>query len=349
MEVLDAKQDRPNVQNPGHSPSDPLLRVSDLTVHYRWDSEQESQALKDVSFAISPGTIIGLLGESGCGKSTAALSILRLLSPSARVTAGSVEFYGTNLYQCDDRALGKIRGAEISIIYQDSSVLNPVMRVGDQVLEVLRAHTKLPFARMREKILSLFATLGLEDRDRIYRAYPHQLSGGQRRRIAIAQALICGPRLVIADEPTAGLDSATTAAFLDLIVKLRDLHNIAFLLISHDPEMLAAVTDEILVMYAGEIVERGHTRTVFALPMHPYTEALLRCSVAAISRATESAAKNALPCIPGDAPDPAGSLPGCAFASRCRDRMAVCEAQTPELIEISPMRSARCFKYGKGA
>jgi peptide/nickel transport system ATP-binding protein len=349
MEVLDAKQDRAFPQHPLRSASDTLLRVSNLTVHYRLNAEREASVLKDVSFAIAAGKIVGLLGESGCGKSTTALAILGLLASAARVAGGSIEFDGKNLFALDESIFRKIRGAEISIVYQDSSVLNPVMRVGDQVMEVLRAHKELTFAQMREKIFSLFAALGFEDCERIYHAYPHQLSGGQRRRIAIAQALICQPRLVVADEPTSGLDSATTAEILDLIAKLRSLYNTAFLLISHDPEVLSALADEVLVMYAGEIVERGPAQEVFARSMHPYTEALLRCSQPPRQTKTAGTRKSILPCIPGSAPDPAEILPGCAFASRCKDRMAVCETQSPKLFGISATRSARCFKYGEGA
>jgi len=345
MEVLDANQCRANA--PHLFPvSDALLYVSGLSVRFRLDSAREASVLRNVSFAIASGKIVGLLGESGCGKTTTALAMMQLLSAAAHVR-GSIEFRGEGLLTLNESELRKIRGAEISIIYQDSNVLNPVMRVGDQVLEVLRAHKKLCSDQMREEVLALFTAVGFEDADRIYRAYPHQLSGGQRRRIAIAQALICKPQLVIADEPTAWLDADASFETLELIANLRDLYGTAFLLISHDPEALAAIADEVLVMYAGEIVESGPTHEVFAQPKHPYTEALLQCNVPIVAPA--DGRKHALPCIPGQAPDPSELMTGCSFAERCRDRMEVCNTRSPELLSISEARSVRCFKYGEGA
>lgn len=353
MEVVDANQYRAHGTSLLHSAGNPLLRVSDLTIRFRVNdfrvnNQSESTVLKQISFAVPAGKIVGMLGESGCGKTTIALSIMRLLAPACMVS-GSIQFREVNLRELDERQLRKIRGSEISIIYQDSNVLNPVMRVGDQVMEVLRAHKRSPVSQMREEIFALFGAIGLEDHDRIYQAYPHQLSGGQRRRITIAQALICKPRLVIADEPTSGLDSDTANEIVDVIAKLRNLYNTAFLLITHDPDTLAAVADEILVMYAGQIVESGPIREVFAQPRHPYTQALLQCSARAMPTEKMNGRKTALPFIPGHAPDPAESLPGCSFAERCRDRMPVCNSQPPELIEVSGTRSVRCFKYEEGA
>lgn len=344
MQVLDATQYRAHLNHPPAA-SDPLLCVSDLTVNFRLDQARESAVLRQVNFAIAPGKIIGLLGESGCGKTTTALSILRLLAPAARTVSGSIQFRGNDLLQVKERRLREIRGAEISIVYQDSNVLNPVMRVGDQVMEVLRAHKPAPCARMRAEILELFAAIGLDDHERIYRAYPHQLSGGQRRRIVIAQALICQPQLVIADEPTAGLDSETSAGILQLVTRLRDLYGTAFLLITHDPEALAAVADDVLVMYTGQIVESGPVREVFSRPLHPYTHALLQCGSHAFTAEKVPGRRIVLPCIPGYAPDPSESLSGCSFAGRCSDRMAICDSKQPVLFEISAAQSARCFKH----
>jgi oligopeptide/dipeptide ABC transporter ATP-binding protein len=345
MTVLDASQDRASLSPPNDSASGNLLCVSDLSVRFQLNSAIESWVLRRVSFTIAPGKIVGLLGESGCGKTTLALSIMRLLAPAAQLASDSIQFNGHNLKELDESQLQEIRGSEISIIYQDSNLLNPVMRAGDQVMEVLRAHGNAPSSQMREEVLALFAALGLNDGERIYRAYPHQLSGGQRRRIAIAQALICKPRLVIADEPTAWLDASTTAEIVDLFARLRDMYGTAFLLISHDPEILFAVADEILVMYAGQIAESGPPSKIFEQPRHPYTQGLLACSADAIAIQKTDDRKSPLPCIPGTAPDPSESQPGCSFSSRCRDRMPACDLREPELLGISATQSVRCFKY----
>jgi ABC-type glutathione transport system ATPase component len=274
MEVLGANQDR---VSPVHPASNSLLSVRDLSVNFRLENGRESNVLRQVGFTIASSEIVGLLGESGSGKTTTALALMRLLSEAAHIAGGSVYFCGRDLLTLGEGELREIRGAEISIIHQDSGVLNPVMRVGTQVREVLRAHKSGKPAQMREEIYALFSALGLDDCERIYRAYPHQLSGGQRRRIAIAQALICKPRLVIADEPTAWLDSGTTAELLSVFRRLREMYETAFLLISHDPEALM-VADRVLVMYAGEIIEDAPRHAIFEQPQHPYTSALLECS-----------------------------------------------------------------------
>jgi peptide/nickel transport system ATP-binding protein len=349
MEVLGANQDR---VSPVHPASSNLLSVRDLTVNFRLDHGRESNVLKQIGFTIAHSEIVGLLGESGSGKTTTALSLMRLLPEAAHITDGSIYFCGRDLVRLNGRELREIRGAEISIIHQDSDVLNPVMRVGNQVMEVLRAHRSAKPAQMREEIYSLFAALGLDDCDRIYRSYPHQLSGGQRRRIAIAQALICKPRLVIADEPTAWLDSGTTLELLSVFRQLREMYETAFLLISHDPDALM-VADRVLVMYAGEIIEDAPRHAIFEQPKHPYTSALLQCSTqrsAALQANTRqsSAKRRALPYIPGQAPDPCETQAGCAFSSRCADHVNACDLRHPELHAISPSRSVRCVQYQVG-
>jgi peptide/nickel transport system ATP-binding protein len=332
-------------------PSDPLsseaLHVCDLSVNFRTDSEHECKAVRQVSFAIAHREIVGLLGESGCGKTTTALAILRLLPSSARVVNGTVHFQGSNVLKLDEHRLREIRGFQVSMIYQDSEVLNPVMRVGDQVMEVLRAHRKLSRAQMREDVYATLADMGFRDCDRVYRAYPHQLSGGERRRIAIAQALVCRPRLVIADEPTTSLDHKTTSELLSLFAHLRDVYDTSFLLISHDPDTLT-ISDRLVVMYAGQIIESGRASEVFTRPKHPYTRALLQCTVKpGVPHPVNQPRR--IPYIPGSAPDPSESISGCAFASRCSDRISDCETREPALIALSGDNSVRCLKYGDGA
>lgn len=347
MEVLDANQDRTYLSTLSHSAGRDLLRVCDLSVNFRADSGNESSVVKRLSFTIAPGEIVGWLGESGSGKTTMALALMQMLPFGARVVEGVIEFNGQNLCKLEGHRLREIRGSEISIVYQNSNVLNPVMRVGDQVTEVLRAHRNWTSARMREEAYSTLAALGFEDCGRIFRAYPHQLSGGQRRRIAIAQAVVCKPRLVIADEPTSWLDANTTAEILAFFAQMKDLCGTSFLLISHDPEVLTAA-DRVLVMYAGEIVESGITHEVIERPEHPYTVALLQCGTPTGLAPSHAHRRHRLISIPGHAPDPAEALTGCSFSARCRDRMEGCDSRQPGLVEISSSRWARCLKYGDG-
>jgi peptide/nickel transport system ATP-binding protein len=347
MHLLAVNHDRGHLAPTFHTANHEVLRVSDLSVSYRADSERESHVVRQVSFAIAHREIVGLLGESGCGKTTTALAILRLLPASAHLVTGAIHFQGANLLQLDEHRLREIRGFQISIIYQDSDVLNPVMRVGEQVMEVLRAHRKMSSAQMRDEVYSTLGNMGFANCDRVYRAYPHQLSGGERRRIAIAQALVCRPRLVVADEPTASLDYKTTAELLSLFAHLRDVYDTSFLLISHDPDTLM-VADRIVVMYAGQVVENGSCSKVLAQPKHPYTRALLQCREKATAQSA-GGMRRRIPCIPGSAPDPCETIVGCSFAGRCSDRIAACELREPGLIGLSENNSVRCFKYGDGA
>jgi oligopeptide/dipeptide ABC transporter ATP-binding protein len=344
MGVLGTNQDLVNLARPSSPAGGDLLCVCDLSVNFRMDSEPESRVLKQLSFTIASGEVVGLLGESGSGKTITALSIMRMLPANARITAGSIRIHGRNLLTLNEAKLREIRGSEISMITQDSDVLNPVMRIGNQVLEVYRAHKRATATEMRAEIYSLFTAMRLDDCDRIYRAFPHQLSGGERRRVAIAQALVCKPALVIADEPTSWLDPVTTAEILSVFHKLKEAYDTALLLISHDPTALR-VADRVLVMYAGEIVESGPLPEVFEHPKHPYTIALLGCWGDQGTRRPFPNRQRLFPCIPGQAPDPAEALPGCAFSARCGHRMAVCDSGHPELIEIAPLRSTRCYQY----
>jgi peptide/nickel transport system ATP-binding protein len=321
-----------------------LLQVRDLTVRFCAEG-REFTALDRISFDIAAGEIVGLLGESGCGKTTLGLSVLRLLPEAARATCNSIFFRGRDLCSLDEFRLRDVRGAEVAIIYQDSSVLNPVIRVGNQVTEVLRAHRTCTLRQAREEAEALFAAIGLRDVGRIYNAYPHQLSGGQRQRIAIAQALICKPHLVIADEPTASVDRNTACEIIDFMRRMNKSSGTSFLFISHDPATLAAIADRIMVMYAGQIVENGPLGDVYSQPLHPYAAALLQCAPQRITPRDLDYGKVRLPCIPGKSPNPLEVLPGCSFSSRCRDRMEICDLRSPEKVETSPCRSVCCFKY----
>jgi oligopeptide/dipeptide ABC transporter ATP-binding protein len=335
-------------QRPSPQDAENLLEIRDLWVRFLVNDGQEFTVLDRISFDIAPGEVVGLLGESGSGKTTLALSLLQLLPPAARLAGGSVAFGGRDLLLLNEKQLREVRGAEISLVYQDSSVLNPVIKVGDQVTEVVRAHHRWTRQRAREEVQAALAAVGLGGSDRIYHSYPHQLSGGQRQRVMIAQALVCKPRLIIADELTASLDATLAAEVVNLIKQLKDSSDTSVLFITHDVATLARVADRVMVMYAGQIVENGRTQEVFSTPQHPYTRALLECAPQYRSAGTSRDRALRLPCIMGSPPDPMALPPGCSFSERCKDRMDVCDAHNPEEFHPTPSRTVRCFKCGAG-
>ncbi len=327
------------------SSSHGLLQVRDLTIRYRTDNGAEISAVNGVSLEIARGEVLGILGESGCGKTTLALSLLRLLPPTAHLARGSILWDGRELLGLDERRLQQIRGAEISMIAQEpGSALNPVMRVGDQIAEVIRAHRPWDFKRCREEARAVLERVSLTDLDRIYHAYPHQLSGGQRQRIIIAQAIACQPALVIADEPTTALDVNVQAEILQLLGRLKERLRMTFLLISHNPATVARLADRIAVMYAGRIVEEGPCALILHNPLHPYTQGLLHC-LPSPERSFGQSDKT-LPSLAGNPPDLANLPPGCAFEPRCPERMETCRTREPIEVGQEPSRRVRCFKYG---
>ena len=253
----------------------PLLTVRDLRVSYKDERQPRFTAVRGVDFSIRRGEVLGLLGESGSGKTSIGMALLRTLPASAEQT-GEVCFRGQNLATISEDEMRSIRGAHLSMIFQDPALaLSPLMMVGDQVSEVLRAHNGWSGKQSRDLAYALLEELEMGDIERIYRAYPHQLSGGQCQRILIAQALVCKPELVIADEPTASLDAITALEILNLLRRFKQQHSIAFLLISHDPAMVSAIADTVGVMQEGKIVEQGPTDQILNHPRHPYTQALL--------------------------------------------------------------------------
>ncbi len=246
---------------------DALMQIVELTVTYSPRGSPLVQGLDHVSLEIHPGEVIGILGESGCGKSTLAASLLRLLPLHGRSDAGAVIFRGRNLLRLTESELRPIRGKEISLISQDPALsLNPVIRVGDQVAEVIRAHASIGGTDCRRQVEELLRAVGFDQPGQTYSAYPHQLSGGQRQRVAIAQAIACRPLLVIADEPTSKLDASTQSEIISLLSEIRTRYGTAFLLISHDATIFPGFADRIVVMYGGRIVEEGSTRDIFRRP-----------------------------------------------------------------------------------
>jgi peptide/nickel transport system ATP-binding protein len=338
--VLTAPVDR------GLSVAQNLLEVRDLSVSVSGRSSGETALLKAISFHIANGEIVGLLGESGAGKSTLAMALLRLLPPAFRITGGSIQFEASELLSLSPRELRKTRGARISIIAQESTVLNPVMRVGDQIAEVLRAHRDWNKRLCRDEAKALLKEVEIEDVDRVYMSYPHQLSGGQRQRVVIAQALACRPALVIADEPTASLDPATAASIVDLLKRLNRQWKIAFLMISHDIRVLAQLADRVMVIYAGRIIEQGSSHAVLHNPLHPYTQALLGCALPEEMTSDPPIGKSLLPSIAGMSTEQSRSSIHCGFESRCAVRMRICAIELPKEFEAASAHRVSCFKFG---
>jgi ABC-type glutathione transport system ATPase component len=254
-----------------------LLNVDNLSVCYRAQDGRETTAAGDVCFQVAPGETVGLMGESGCGKSSVALAIMGLLEKERATVSGSVSYRGENLVGMPERKLEKLRGAAISLINQEPGLsLCPAMRVGAQIAEVVHGHRKWSWEKCREEAYSILARLGLEPTHRIFSAYPHQLSGGQLQRVALAQALVCGPALVIADEPTASLDARSQADFILLLRDLKQRLRVSLLLISHTPEIQASLADRLIIMRDGSVVEEGDFDRLYANPADPYTATMLR-------------------------------------------------------------------------
>ena len=323
-----------------------LLEVQDLHVAYRAETGEDCAAVGGVSFHVRAGETLGVLGESGSGKSTLAAALLRLLPSNGRILKGAVRFQGQDLLRARPRELEKIRGGQISLIFQEPSVaLHPGIRVREQISDVIAAHESLDRMARREKALQILATVFPAEVKRIADSYPHQLSGGQRQRVLLAQAIACGPRLVVADEPTASLDPSTEQEILSLFSALRREFSLAMVFITHNPANLASLADRVLVLYAGQIAETGPTKAVLGFPSHPYTRALLKSLPPPISEQM-APRKGALPVIAGDSPSLALFADRCRFAPRCADRMDVCTTREPIEVPLENGRSVSCFKYG---
>jgi oligopeptide/dipeptide ABC transporter ATP-binding protein len=324
-----------------------LLTVGDLHVCFCQPFGKMVNALNGINLQLSEGQLLGLLGESGSGKSTLAKTLLRMLPKNSRVVSGFIEFEGRNLAQLKEKDMNRIRGARIAVISQEPGMaLNPVMKVGDQIAEVLRAHCDWSGRRRRSEVESLLELVNLRSSAarRMYDAYPHQLSGGQQQRVVIAQALACSPSLIIADEPTASLDSATETEILQLFCQLKAERTTSLLLITHDPAILPGLADRVAVLYAGRIVEDGPCERIFQAPMHPYTKALLACMPPAVAEQRTTGYR--LPTIGGNPPGVEDRPQGCSFSPRCSERMARCDDVSPVAQETREDRRVECFLYG---
>jgi peptide/nickel transport system ATP-binding protein len=322
------------------------LEVRNLHVAYLSRANVPSSIIVDVSFDVRAGEILGVLGESGSGKTTLAASLLRLLPANGRIQHGSITFEGQDVLQAEPRELESLRGRRIALINQEPSVaLHPTMCVRDQVDEVLAAHAHLSRKARRERSQQVLAALFPAETGRISSAYPHELSGGQRQRVLIAQAMACGPSLLIADEPTASLDPATQQEILSVFENIRRRFGVAILFITHNPSLLAGLADRVLVLYAGRVAEFGPAETVLFHSLHPYTRALLAC-LPPPYRASAANRKTQLPVIAGDAPTFDFLSLGCRFEPRCEDRSEHCRTREPMAVSLANEHVVSCFKFG---
>jgi peptide/nickel transport system ATP-binding protein len=325
-----------------------LLEVRDLQTHFRTRAGVV-RAVDGVSFTLDRGELLGLVGESGCGKSVTALSVMRLVAPPGRIVAGEIKFDGEDLMRASDARLREIRGDDIAMIFQDPMTsLNPVYTVGEQIAEALRLHRRMNRRQARDAAVEAMREVAIPDPARRADDYPHQLSGGMRQRVMIAMALACDPKLLIADEPTTALDVTIQAQILELLNELRRTRELAVLLITHDLGVVAEVADRVAVMYTGRIVEESPVGELFARPKHPYTEGLLR-SVPKLSAADVQKAER-LQSIEGTVPKLTQLPPGCHFAPRCPHRMPRCtEGDAIPLYPLEGGVEVRCVLYDLAA
>jgi peptide/nickel transport system ATP-binding protein len=320
-----------------------VLSVRGLTTYF--DTEDGVvKAVDGVDLDVYRGEVLGLVGESGCGKSVTSLSIMRLVGMPGNILAGKVIFNDRDLLALDESDMRQIRGNQISMIFQQpNSCLNPVFKAGSQVEEQLKVHLEMSDEAAKARAVELFETVGIPDPKRRVEAYPHELSGGMAQRVMIAMALSCAPELLIADEPTTALDVTIQAQILDLMRNMRDKLETSFILITHNMGVIAEMADRVAVMYAGKIIEHADVNTIFTEPQHPYTQKLLA------SIPIMGVVQHRLTTIPGTVPNLIDLPPGCRFAPRCEARvehkLERCTKEEPELLPIGPRHTVRCWLY----
>lgn len=316
-----------------------LLEIRDLQTSF-FTSDGEVRAVDGVTFSIEAGKTMGLVGESGCGKSVTALSVIQLLTKgTGRIVGGEILYEGQNIAAFSEERMRSIRGNDISMIFQEPMTsLNPVFSVGEQIAEAVRIHQKLNRREARNRAIEMLRLVKIAEPEKRLNDYPHQMSGGMRQRVMIAMALSCNPKLLIADEPTTALDVTIQAQILELISELQEQLGMAVLMITHDLGVVAEQADEVAVMYAGKIVEHAAPETIFANPKHPYTVGLMK-SIPGMGTPGRK-----LDTIPGVVPSPLNWPTGCRFRTRCKDAGDICAGTPPELIEIEPGHSVACLK-----
>ncbi|WP_145409712.1 ABC transporter ATP-binding protein [Paenibacillus xylanexedens] len=315
-----------------------LLEIEALRVTFT-TTKGEVSPVDGINLAITPGETLCIVGESGSGKSVTSLSILGLLGEKGRIAEGHIRLNGTDLTELNQTQLRKIRGKQVSMVFQEPmTALNPVMTIGNQLLEVIQVHTKLNRRQAEHAVLQMLQKVGIARPEAVMREYPHSLSGGMRQRIVIAIALICEPKLLIADEPTTALDVTIQAQILNLMKQLREERETAILLITHDLSIVAEMADRVAVMYAGQIVEEAEVFSLFDEPLHPYTQGLMR-SVPTI----QSGAEDRLVPIPGTVPSLTDLPQGCRFQARCPYAIEQCSLEAPSLRQVSAKHVVRCW------
>jgi len=319
-----------------------LLEIQDLQTHF-FMRKQIAKAVDHVNLSIEPGQTLGLVGESGCGKSVTAHSIIRLIpEPPGKIVGGKILFNGDDLLRKSERQMRKIRGCQISMIFQEPMTsLNPVFSVGDQVAEVIQLHENLSRRETRDRVIEMFKLVGIPAPESRLKDYPHQMSGGMRQRIMIAMALSCNPKLMIADEPTTALDVTIQAQILDLMNKLKDETGASILFITHDLGVIAEMAQNVAVMYAGRIVEYTDVDSLFSNPKHPYSIGLMS-SIPVLGQKT---AGGKLSTIKGVVPSLFNLPKGCHYCDRCPDVFDDCHRVEPEMVQVGENHIVRCLKY----
>lgn len=321
-----------------------LLEVNNLKVGFTSDNHT-TQVIRGVSFEVNKGEIVGIVGESGCGKSVTSLSTMRLLKgTSGKVQEGEVWFHDQNLLHLTEKEMCRIRGNKMAMIFQDPMTsLNPVLKIGKQLTQGIRLHLNYSKSRAKEYAIEMLKSVGIPRAESIMNEYPHQLSGGMCQRVMIAMAMSCDPELLIADEPTTALDVTIQEQILNLMKQLRDKNDTTILMITHDLGVVSKMCDRVIVMYAGTVIEEGETKKVFNNPKHPYTEGLIQ------SMPKIGEGQSRLNAIPGQVPDPAHMPNGCKFAPRCPYVMDVCKENEPSLVTEIDSRKHRCWLFqGEG-
>ncbi len=318
--------------------SDELLRVEGLKTYF-YTEDGIVKAVDGIDFSLRRGEVLGIAGESGCGKSVTALSIMRLISQPGKIVGGHIWFDGKDLASTSEDAMTHIRGNRISMIFQQpTSCLNPVFKVGDQIVEVLKVHKRMSDRAAKDRAVELLTMVGIPSAKKRFDSYPHEMSGGMCQRVMIAMGLANEPELLIADEPTTALDVTIQAQILELMKALKKDINTAIILITHDLGVMAEMAERMVIMYAGKVVEQTDTNSLYESPKHPYTQGLL-ASIPVLGQVRER-----LEVIPGTVPSLRNLPPGCRFAARCPRQMPVCVDEEPDLLKVHE-RSVRCWLY----
>jgi peptide/nickel transport system ATP-binding protein len=324
----------------GNMEKNPVLEVKQLNTSFFTD-KGIIPAVDDISFHINQGEILGVVGESGCGKSVTSLSIMGLIpKPPGKIVSGEILLNGEDLTKASEKRMRAVRGNDVSMIFQEPMTsLNPVFTIGNQLVEAIRLHQKVDKRKSRERAIDIMKLVGLPRAEELINEYPHQLSGGMRQRVMIAMAMVSEPKLLIADEPTTALDVTIQAQILRLMKQLNKEYQTAIMLITHDLGVVAEVCQRVVVMYAGKIVEEGDVNSIYKDPKHPYTIGLIK-SVPNVKRKVDQ-----LYSIPGNVPKPGSIERGCAFATRCGHAMERCFIKIPELLYVGDGQQVRCFLH----